>query len=367
MRRFPLILTLVFLTFLSVANAQTDYKIDTLAESLGVVWGMTFISDNELVFTERSGRAGVFNLNNQKVQWLSGLPKVHAQGQGGLLDVQTGPNFNQDGWLYFTYSRPLDDQADESSTTLARAKLMGSKLTDWQDLLITQSASQSTQHFGSRIAFDDQGHVFFGIGDRGQRENGQIFTNHASSIIRIKLDGSLPQDNPFIDNSGYLNELWSVGHRNPQGLVYDSERAILWEIEHGPRGGDELNVVQKGQNYGWPDVSQGKEYWGPVAIGVRHKAGMVDPVKVYIPSIAPSSLMLYQGNAFPEWKGQLFAGALVLRHLNVIELNAKGEVTGEQRLLEDLNERIRALTQDKKGLIYLSTDSGKIMRLSPSN
>lgn len=367
MRRFPLILTLVFLTFLSVANAQTDYKIDTLAESLGVVWGMTFVNENELVFTERSGRAGLFNLKNKQVRWLKGLPKVHAQGQGGLLDVQVGPNFKQDGWLYFTYSRPADSQPNASATTLARAKLNGLNLTEWQDLLITQSASQATQHFGSRIAFDNQGHVFFGIGDRGKRENGQIFTNHAASIIRLKLDGSVPQDNPFIDNPGYLNELWSVGHRNPQGLVYDSERAILWEIEHGPRGGDELNVVQKGQNYGWPDVSQGKEYWGPVAIGVRHKAGMVDPVKVYIPSIAPSSLMLYQGNAFPEWKGQLFAGALVLRHLNVIELNAKGEVTGEQRLLEDLNERIRALTQDKKGLIYLSTDSGKIMRLSPSN
>lgn len=353
------------MAWLSVAHAQTDFKLETLVEDLGVVWGMSFISDNELLFTERSGRAGVFNLNNQKVQWLSGLPKIHAQGQGGLLDVQTGPNFIQDGWLYFTYSRPLDNKPGEAATTLARAKLQGSNLTDWQDLLITQSASQSTQHFGSRIAFDEQGHVFFGIGDRGARENGQIFSNHAASIIRLKLDGRVPDDNPFIDNPDYLDELWSVGHRNPQGLVYDLARAILWEIEHGPRGGDELNIVQKGQNYGWPEVSQGKEYWGPVAIGVRHKAGMVDPVKVYIPSIAPSSLMLYQGSAFPEWKGQLFAGALVLRHLNLIKLDTKGEVIGEERLLEDLNERIRALAQDKNGLIYLSTDSGKIIRLAP--
>ncbi|HEY9018124.1 PQQ-dependent sugar dehydrogenase [Thiomicrospira sp.] len=365
MRRFPLILTFVFLTFLSVVNAQTEYKIDTLAEGLDVIWGMTFISDHELVFTERSGRAGLLNLKDQQIEWLSGLPNVHAQGQGGLLDVQIGPNFKQDAWIYFTYSRPLEDQPNQAATTLARAKLQGSKLTDWQDLLITQSASQSTQHFGSRITFDEQGHVFFGIGDRGQRENGQIFSNHAASIIRLKLDGQVPQDNPFVNKSGYLDELWSVGHRNPQGLVYDSKRAILWEIEHGPRGGDELNIVKKGQNYGWPDVSQGKEYWGPVAVGVRHKAGMVDPIKVYIPSIAPSSLMLYQGDAFPEWKDQLFAGALVLRHLNLIKLDTKGEVIGEERLLEDLNERIRALAQDNQGQIYLSTDSGKIMRLSP--
>ncbi|WP_029935236.1 PQQ-dependent sugar dehydrogenase [Thiomicrospira pelophila] len=365
MRRFNLALSLVFCILLPSAHAQTDFKLDTLAEGLGVVWGMTFISNNELVFTERSGRAGVFNLNNKKIRWLSGLPKVHAQGQGGLLDVQTGPNFDQDSWLYFTYSRPLADKADEASTTLARAKFKGSELTDWQDLLITQSASQSTQHFGSRIAFDNQGHVFFGIGDRGQRDNGQIFTNHAASIIRLKLDGSLSKDNPFVGNPNYLDEIWSVGHRNPQGLVYDSKRDILWEIEHGPRGGDELNIVHKGQNYGWPEVSQGKEYWGPVAVGVRQKPGMIDPVKVYIPSIAPSSLMLYQGDAFPSWRGQLFAGALVLRHLNLIELNEAGDVIGEKRLLEDLNERIRALTQDTNGYIYLSTDSGKIMRLRP--
>ncbi|MBE0494316.1 MAG: PQQ-dependent sugar dehydrogenase [Thiomicrospira sp.] len=365
MHRFNLTFSFVCLVWLSNASAQTDFKIDTLTQGLGVVWGMTFISDNELVFTERSGRAGLFNLKNKQVHWLSGLPKVHAQGQGGLLDVQIGPNFAQDSWVYFTYSRSSETQPAESATTLARAKLEGVSLTEWQDLLVTQSASQSTQHYGSRIAFDNQGHVFFGIGDRGKRENGQIFTNHAASMIRLKLDGRLPKDNPFIGNADYLDELWSVGHRNPQGLVYDLERDILWEIEHGPRGGDELNIVKKGQNYGWPDVSQGKEYWGPVAIGTRHKPGMIDPVKVYTPSIAPSSLMLYQGNAFPDWKGHLFAGALVLRHLNLIELNHKGEVIGEQRLLEDLNERIRALTQDKNGLIYLSTDSGKIMRLRP--
>ena len=194
----------------------------------------------------------------------------------------------------------------------------------------------------------------------------QDLSNHIGTIMRINLDGSLPADNPFVGDPNARDEIWSYGHRNPQGLVYDQVSARLWSIEHGPRGGDEINLVLKGRNYGWPVVSHGKEYWGPLAVGeATSKPGMEDPRKVYIPSIAPGSLLVYRGTAFPDWQGNLFAGALKLRHLNQISLSDSGQVEREQRLLEDLDERIRALAQSPEGWIYLSTDSGRILRLRP--
>lgn len=344
-------------------NEQNNYQVETLAQGLGIPWGMVFIAPEQLLFTLREGRAGILHTKTRQIQWLNGLPQVHARGQGGLLDVALPPNFAQNDWIYFTYSKP---QTSGAVTTLARAQLQGNALVNWQDLLVTQSAESSNIHFGSRITFDDHGHVFFTVGDRGERENGQITHNHAGTVIRLNLDGSIPKDNPFVNRIGFLPEIWSYGHRNPQGLVFDSKHQRLWLIDHGPRGGDEINLILAGQNYGWPEVSHGQEYWGPLAIGVRQKAGMVDPVKVYIPSIAPSSLLLYRGKAFPQWQGNLFAGALVLQHLNRLVLNDAGEVINEQRLLSELNERIRALAEDQQGWIYFSTDSGKIMRLKPS-
>lgn len=356
-------LLLTSLVFSSPAMSH-NFKLETLADNLGIVWGMDFISEDQMILTERDGQAWLLQPSSRKLTPLEGLPQVYAQSQGGLLDVKVSPHYAEDGWIYFTYAKAQNQSA---VTTLARAKLQNQTLTQWQELLVTDSESNRSIHFGSRIAFDNHGHLFFGVGDRGVRENGQIFSNHAGSILRLKLNGEIPADNPFINDRKVLNEIWSLGHRNPQGLVYDPQRDILWEIEHGPRGGDELNIIKKGQNYGWPIVSQGKEYWGPVAVGVRHQPGMIDPVKVYIPSIAPSSLMLYQGQAFAHWSGSLFTGALVGRHLNIILLDSAGKVMGEQRLLEDLNERIRSLAQDHKGYIYLATDSGKVMQMRPTD
>jgi glucose/arabinose dehydrogenase len=279
-----------------------------------------------------------------------------------LLDIAIGPP-GSEGWIYFTYSKAANSEA---TTALARARLDGERLVDWQDLLVTDAATGTRRHFGSRIAFDDQGHVFFGVGDRGVRDNAQNTGNHAGSIMRLDLDGSVPADNPFVGDAKVRDEIWSFGHRNPQGLLFDSPTQRLWEIEHGPRGGDEINLILEGRNYGWPVVSHGKEYWGPLAVGeATSKPGMEDPRKVYIPSIAPGSLLLYRGEAFPEWRGDLFSGALKLQHLNRISLSADGQAIAEERLLEDLGERIRALAESPEGWIYFSTDSGRIMRLRP--
>ncbi len=335
-----------------------------VADGLGVSWGMTFISRNQLLVTERSGAVKLIDVDSGRVTLLKNVPEVLAQGQGGMLDVALSPNYKKDSWIYFTYVKAVDVDT-EGATVLARAKLSGDTFSDWQELLVTKSDTDKTHHFGSRITFDTQDHVFFGVGDRGVRENAQDLTNHAGSIMRLNLDGSVPSDNPYSTDKKLLPEVWSIGHRNPQGMAYDVENNRLWSIEHGPRGGDEINLIKPGANYGWPVISYGKEYWGPVAVGEgTHREGMEQPVKVYIASIAPGSLLLYSGDAIPRWKGNLFSGALKSHHLNRIVLSKQGEVINEERLLEGLDERIRALTQSPQGGLYFSTDSGKIYRLS---
>ena len=355
----------LFFIFLLSANAlATSYQLTQVASSLGVPWGLVFISEDEILFTEREGKAGILNSQSGNIDYLSGLPKIMARGQGGLLDVATSPNYQQGDWIYFTYSKPV--QKDQGATTLARAHLEGKSLKDWRDLLITHSSTGTDSHYGSRMAFDDNNHVYFSIGDRGFRSNGQDLSTHAGSILRLNIDGSVPDDNPFVDLKNALSEIWSYGHRNPQGLTWDNNNKHLWSIEHGPRGGDEINLIEKGKNYGWPTISYGKEYWAPIAVGEgTHKKGMEQPIKIYVPSIAPSSLLYYTGDAFKDWQGSLFAGALKLRHINRVTIDEQGKVMAEERLFENLDERIRALVQSPEGWIYFSTDSGKIYVIKP--
>ncbi|WP_083651958.1 PQQ-dependent sugar dehydrogenase [Photobacterium proteolyticum] len=346
------------------SSNNMDYQVSLVAQNLSVPWGMAFISPNQLLITQRHGEAVILDTaGNNRIQ-VKGLPDVAAAGQGGLLDVVAEPGYQQSNdWLYFTYSKMLGDQA---VTVLARGKLKQDTLIQWQELLVADSATTSYRHFGSRIAFDQQGHLFFSVGDRGERPNGQDLTTHAGSILRLNMDGTVPTDNPFVSQPNALPEIWSYGHRNPQGLAYDRGNTRLWAIEHGPRGGDEINLIEKGSNYGWPVTSHGKEYWGPLSVGeATEKEGIVSPRKVYIPSIAPGSLLHYTGEAFPGWRGDLFAGALKLEHINRISLGKNGDVLSEERLLSPLKERIRALLQSPEGWIYFTTDSGNLYLISP--
>jgi len=350
-------------SYLIFKSQGMKIKVERVVKGLNIPWGMTFLSAQKLLVTEREGRVLLLNLKSSSITILKNIPDVMAEGQGGMLDVAISPNYKNDGWIYFTYVKNIDG---EGATVLARAKLKLNRFYEWQELLVSESTTDASQHFGSRIAFDKKGHVFFGIGDRGERPNAQDLTNHAGSIMRLNLDGSIPEDNPFVNSDSSLPEIWSYGHRNPQGLVYDIKTNRLWEIEHGPRGGDEINLIKKGANYGWPVISYGKEYWGPLAVGEgTHRKGMEQPVKVYVPSIAPGSLLIYSGTIFPQWQGNLFSGALKLRHINRIVLNKKGEAISEERLLETLDNRIRALAQSPEGWIYFSTDSGEIYRIKP--
>lgn len=347
----------------SFKSAGVNVKLEKVTAGLGIPWGMAFISPTKLLITERHGDIQLLDLNSSTKTRLRNAPEVLHEGQGGMLDVAIPPGYPANKWIYFTYVKQVEDQG---ATTLARARLEKDRLVQWQELLVSKSATSTSYHFGSRITFDERGHVYFGIGDRGERPNSQDLANHAGTIIRLNLDGSVPADNPYVNSKSILPEIWSYGHRNPQGLCYDFENKRLWEIEHGPRGGDEINLIQAGKNYGWPVISHGKEYWGPVSVGEgTQREGMQQPVKVYIPSIAPGSLIIYTGDAFPNWKGNLFAGALKLRHINRIILNKKGDAENEERLLNSLGQRIRALAQSPEGWLYFSTDSGNIYRLRP--
>lgn len=360
----------LFLPSIHAASIQTKtlYQDDILTADLisqfnGVIWGLTLINDTDAILTLREGKAFHLSLITGKQTKLAGLPKIATRGQGGLLDVAASPEYNESGWLYFTYSKPATQGA---TVTLGRAKLSGSQLTNWEDVFITQSASSSGQHFGSRITFDNQGYVYFGIGDRGERPNGQNLTNHAGSILRLHPDGRIPQDNPFVGKAGAQDAIWSYGHRNPQGLFFDKVTNTLWSNGHGPRGGDEINKIKRGANYGWPIVSHGKEYWGPISVGDgTEKEGVENPLKVFIPSIAPSALHIYQGQLFDGWQGNHISLALAKRHLNLVTFNDQGKPT-ENRYLGELDERFRSITEDSQGYLYLGTDSGKLIRLSSS-
>ncbi|MGD9096059.1 MAG: PQQ-dependent sugar dehydrogenase [Chromatiales bacterium] len=347
-----------------IESKQATFVLEQVIDGLGVPWGMTFLSDDQLLITERGGKINLLDTRSKRLTPLRGAPAVYAKGQAGMLDVAVPPDFTPGDWIYFTFVR---DRNNQGVTVLARAKLQGNTLVEWQDLLETKSASGTGRHFGSRIVFDEQGYVYFGVGDRGERPNSQNLGNHAGTVMRLYRDGRIPEDNPFIGRDDVLPEIWSYGHRNPQGMAYDYANKRLWLIEHGPRGGDEINLVLRGRNYGWPVISYGKEYWGPKAVGEgTHRKGMEQPVKQYTPSIAPGSLLLYSGKAFPAWKGNLFAGALKLRHLNRVTLNEKGDPVGEERLLTDLNERIRALAESPQGWLWFSTDSGKVYVIRPA-
>jgi glucose/arabinose dehydrogenase len=346
-------------------SETATFSLEEVASGLGIPWGLAFISDTQMLITEREGSIKLLDPGSKTLSSIQGAPAVLAEGQGGLLDVAVPPDFTTGDWIYFTFVR---DKNGEGVTVLARAKLASNKLVQWQDLLETRSTTDTGRHFGSRIAFDEKGHVYFGVGDRGKRPNAQDLKNHAGSVMRLHRDGSVPQDNPFLQQDGVLPEIWSYGHRNPQGIAYDVDNKRLWLIEHGPRGGDEINLVLRGRNYGWPVISYGKEYWGPFAVGEgTHREGMEQPVKQYTPSIAPGSLLFYSGKSFPAWQGNLFSGALKLRHLNRVTLNKDGEVINEERLLTELDERIRGLAESPRGWLYFSTDSGKIYVIKPAD
>ncbi|OBT12110.1 dehydrogenase [Vibrio sp. UCD-FRSSP16_10] len=358
-KKRPQLATLACALF-GFSSASFAYQLETVATGLSVPWSIEFVDSDTALVSERNDSIVELDIRSGKITPLYKPKDVYAKGQGGLLDLAFHPQNNSQ--LFITYSQSSDLGA---TTSLASATYKPGAISQFTPLLTTQSHSDTGRHFGSRIVFDDNNMLYFSVGDRGVRDNGQDLSTHAGSILRISADGSTPSDNPFIKDNHALAQIWSYGHRNPQGLTFDHLNKQLWAIEHGPRGGDEINKINKGHNYGWSQTSHGKEYWGPIKVGdSQYKEGVTAPALVYTPSIAPSSLILYRGKRYPKLNGKLLAGALKLTHINVVSFK-EGKLVEEQRLFEDQDERIRDIQVSPDDYLYVTTDSGKVMRLLP--
>lgn len=344
--------------FALTANASIE-KFERVFEHDDVIWSIEFIGPRELLFTARSGQLYRLNIATKKAERVSGTPSVFASGQGGLLDVALHPEFAKNHVIYLTYS--IED-GDGATTALARAELKGTKLISLKKIFTAKGASDETIHFGSRVCFDDQGFLFMSIGERGRRERAQDLGYHTGKIIRIDDEGTAPADNPFVGRPGARPEIWSYGHRNPQGLVFNPFTKKLFEAEFGPRGGDEINIIQKGQNYGWPVVTYGREYTGPKIGEGTTKKGMTNPIKYYVPSISPSGIEFYDGDRHPKWRGDLFVANLSGTHIRRLQIEGE-KVKSEEVMLKSTGYRFRDVKTGPDGYLYFTTDAGLIGRL----
>ena len=369
-----IIVFLVFAVGLSASYAFTlpkekkknnSFEVKVIAEGLEYPWGMVFLPNGDLLVTEREGR--LRRVSDRKLQEaaITGLPdNMYIEGQGGLLDVTIDPEFSDNNLIYFSYAGSGEGGA---GTEVAKARLNGNALEDLEVIFKVQPKTQGQNHYGSRLLFDNDGLLYVTLGDRysfmGEAQN---ITNHLGSIVRIKTDGSFPLDNPFFNSLKAKPEIYAYGVRNAQGIALRPSDGVIWYHEHGPRGGDELNILKAGANYGWPAITYGIDYSGAVISEKTDAPGMEQPVVFWDPSIAPSGMDFYTGDKFPEWKGDIFLGALAHRHLRRLKL--EGDVVIEQEvLLKDRNERIRTVKSGPDGFLYVLTDSydGTILRLQP--
>lgn len=351
--------TLIFLLLLvSSLSSLASYKTEVLFEQKDVIWGFDFLSDGKIIFTERGGKLYVHDPKTKKNTVITGSPAVHAVGQGGLLDVRVHP---KNGYVYLTYSEAVGKKA--STTAVARAKLDGNKLTDFKKLFTAEHASENDHHYGSRVDFDTKGFMYISVGERGERDSVQKLSTHLGKVIRLHEDGSVPKDNPFVSDKSAKPEVYCYGLRNPQGLVVKPGTDEVWEAEMGPRGGDEINLIQPGKNYGWPVITYGREYYGPRIGEGTKKPGVEEPIVYWVPSISPSAITFYTGDKMPEWKGNIFLALLSGQAIQRVALDDKNKVTKQEVLLKDLDWRFRNVRTGPDGYLYFSTDEGKLGRV----
>jgi glucose/arabinose dehydrogenase len=356
----------------STAGAQTfkssagELAVETVVGGLAHPWALAFLPEGNMLVTERPGRLRIATRDGKLTPALTGVPRVMAVGQGGLHDVIVDRNFQQNRTIYFCYAEPANGGG---RTALARARLVDEQRLDQVRVIFRQEGPLSSgNHYGCRIAQAADDNLYLTMGDHfGPRDQAQNLANHIGKIVRIRPDGTVPSDNPFVGRAGAKPEIWSYGHRNSQGAALHPSTGKLWEHEHGPRGGDEVNIIEKGKNYGWPVIGYGIDYSGARIHEAASRPGMEQPVKYWVPSIAPSGMAFYRGDLFPAWRGNVLVGALASRLL--VRLTLDGDkVTGEERLLDGLRERIRDVRVGPDGAIYLVTDNsaGRVLRVTPA-
>jgi len=347
----------------SYSASEQPFMVETVLDGLSAPWGMAFLPNHDVLITEKSGR--LLRLSGKQTTEITGLPESKVQGQGGLLDVAIDPEFASNSWVYLSYTYP--DGLFSAGTAVGRGQLNDHVLKNWQTLYAMQTTSRSGNHFGSRLSFDRQGYLYITTGDRGDRHRSQDPTDSAGSVLRIHADGRIPADNPFVGQAGFDPAIFSYGHRNPQGAALNRETGELWIHEHGPQGGDELNRIAAGKNYGWPIVTYGKEYGTGFNIGEgTRRPDMEPPVHYWVPSIAPSGMAFYTGNALPDWQGDIIVGSLKFQLLVRLVMDDE-KVVREERYLQGQYGRIRDIEDGPDGHLYVLTNAsnGQLLRLVP--
>ncbi|TFV96197.1 PQQ-dependent sugar dehydrogenase [Algoriphagus kandeliae] len=339
-------------------------KVDTLFTELEGPWGMTWLSDGRMLITERKGEILIFENDQFTGQKVQGLPEVHEVNQAGLLDVAAHPDYEENGWIYIAYAKPFPD--NKGALTIMRFKLDdNNQAINQEELIVALPEWEGGRHFGSRIVFDNDGYLYFSNGDKGNKpENAQDLTNPHGKIHRIHDDGRIPSDNPFVNEPNAFASIWSYGNRNPQGLYFDKVNNRLWETEHGPMGGDELNLIEKGKNYGWPVITYGVNYNGTPITDITEKEGMEQPVTYYVPSIATCGMTLVTSDRYPNWKGDILIGALAKMHINRVDMEGT-DALSQEIMFQDLG-RVRQVSESPDGYLYAITEgTGLLVKLLP--
>lgn len=348
-----------------VKSKKQNFVIDTIVTGLDIPWGMEFLPNGDMLISERDGR--LYRFSGGKLTEIKDLPPILTKGQGGLLDLRLHPEYEKNGWLYFSYSQPSESNKKIGCTAIMRARISENRLVDKEVIFDGKPDTNRGQHWGCKLQFDKEGYLWFGIGDRGARDvNPQSLENHCGKIHRINDDGSIPEDNPFVNTPGAMPSIYSYGHRNPQGTTMHPETGEIWESEHGPKGGDELNLIKKGLNYGWPVISYGINYDGTTFTDITDKEGMEQPLSYWVPSIAPCGMTFVDSDRYPAWKNDILIGSLRFQYLERVELDGH-KVVEQERLLEGIG-RVRNVEVSPDGFIYVAVENpGFIVKLLPVN
>lgn len=346
------------------SDAAVDHEVVVVAEGLSHPWGIAFLPDGDALVTERPGRLRILRDGALLPEPVGGVPEIEARGQGGLLDVELHPGFDSNRLVYLSYSKAVG--GDQTTTAVVRGEFDGQNLQGVEEVFEARAAASPGRHYGSRLAFDADGYLFVTVGDRGEMHRAQDLSDHAGTTLRLRDDGRVPDNNPFVDRDDALPEIYTYGNRNAQGMTIHPGTGRVWQVEHGPRGGDELNLMESGVNYGWPEITHGIDYDGSTITQDTARAGMEQPVVHWTPSIAVSGLDVYTGDAFPAWEGDFFVGALREQHIRRLVMDGQ-RVSRQETLLADRGLRFREIATGPDGYLYLLTDeeAGQVLRLEP--
>ena len=346
---------------------KETFRVETFIEGFDIPWGMVFLPNQNLIVSDRNGSLWLVDYKEKSKNQIRGVPNVRYKGQGGLLDVEIHPDFINNNYIYIGFTDYLNSKKNRTFTSIIRARLKNISLTDQKIIYKADDTfyDNSTIHYGTRIVFDDKGFLYFSIGDRGNRNQAQLLEYPNGKIHRLNADGSIPSDNPFFENNNAIKSIWTYGNRNPQGLAMLPASSILFETEHGPRGGDELNILSSGKNYGWPEITYGKNYSGTTITKYTHKEGMEQPVIHWTPSIAVCGIDFYDGELFNNWKNNLLVSSLKFERLYRLEIDDDDKVI-DQEIIYEAGSRIRDVQTGPEGFIYIALeDPGRIVRFIP--